>query len=99
MANDHAKDRYDPPSTGSEYEEIQFSEINPGVIFRLFPYSDSKQYRKSNDHFAFDIKEHNNKLSKSDDKDDRFMASYPFNVDNVKGFIRFLKESGGFDIC
>ena len=57
MANDHAKDRYDPPSTGSEYEEIQFSEINPGVIFRLFPYSDSKQYRKSNDHFAFDIKE------------------------------------------
>ena len=32
MANDHAQDRYDPPKVGSEYEEEQFSEINPGVV-------------------------------------------------------------------
>ena len=48
---------------------------------------------------AFDVKEHNKKLSESDDKDDRFMSSYPFDVDNVKRFIKFLRESGGFDIC
>ena len=37
MANDHAKDRYDPPAVGSEFEEDKFSEINPGEIFRLKP--------------------------------------------------------------
>ena len=57
MGNDHAQDRYDPPSTGSEFEEDKFSEINSGVIFRLFPNNDTKQYRKSNDNFAFDLKE------------------------------------------
>ena len=57
MANDQAQDRYDPPSTGSEFEEEKFSEVNPGVVFRLFPENDRKQYRKSNDSFALDLKE------------------------------------------
>ena len=57
MSNDHAQDRYDPPKIGTEFEEEEFSEINPGVIFRLCPNDDTKQYRKSNDNFAFDLKE------------------------------------------
>ena len=57
MANDHAKDRYDPPSVGSEFEEDRFSEINPGEVFRLFMNNDSKIYRKTNDNFALDLKE------------------------------------------
>ena len=57
MANDHAQDRYDPPSLGTEFEVDTFSEINPGVIFRLFPENSKKQYRKSNDNFARDLKE------------------------------------------
>ena len=57
MANDPAVDRYNPPPMGSEYEEEQFSEINPGEIFRLQPNDFSKTYRKSNDNFGFDIKE------------------------------------------
>jgi hypothetical protein len=56
MGNDHAQDRYDPPSVGTEYEEDKFSEINLGVIFRLFPNDSHTQYRKSNDNFAFDVK-------------------------------------------
>ena len=57
MANDPVVDRYDPPAIGNEFEEEQFSEINPDEIFRLIPNNDSKRYRKSNDNFAFDIKE------------------------------------------
>ena len=57
MANDPAQDRYDPPKVGSEFEEDEFSEINPGELFRLFPNNESKIYRKSSDNFAFDIKE------------------------------------------
>ena len=49
MANDHARDRYDPPSIGSEFEEDKFSEINPGEIFRLRPMNESTSYRKVND--------------------------------------------------
>ena len=49
MANDHAQDRYDPPSIGSEFEEDKFSEINPGEIFRLQPLSEATSYRKVND--------------------------------------------------
>ena len=49
MANDHARDRYDPPSIGSEFEEDKFSEINPGEIFRLNPLNESTSYRKVND--------------------------------------------------
>jgi|TARA_Y100000114_G_C11524614_1_gene215102 hypothetical protein len=57
MSNDHAKDRYDPPSVGSEFDEDRFSEINPGEVFRLFMNNDSKIYRKTNDNFALDLKE------------------------------------------
>ena len=57
MANDPARDRYDPPKVGSEFEEDEFSEMNPGELFRLFPNNESKIYRKSSDNFAFDIKE------------------------------------------
>ncbi len=57
MANDHAKDRCDPPSVGSEFDEDRFSEINPGEVFRLFMNNDSKIYRKTNDNFALDLKE------------------------------------------
>ena len=49
MANDHARDRYDPPAVGSEFEEDKFSEINPGEIFRLNPLNESTSYRKVND--------------------------------------------------
>ena len=49
MANDHAQDRYDPPSIGSEFEEDKFSEINTGEIFRLQPLNESTSYRKVND--------------------------------------------------
>ena len=38
-------------------------------------------------------------LGKSDDKDNQFMSSYPFNTDNVKRFAEFCRESGGFEIC
>ena len=57
MSNDHAKDRYDPPSVGSEFDEDRFSEINPGEVFRLFRDNVSKIYRKTNDNFALDLKE------------------------------------------
>ena len=57
MSNDHAKDRYDPPSVGREFDEDRFSEINPGEVFRLFMNNDSKIYRKTNDNFALDLKE------------------------------------------
>ena len=49
MANDPARDRYDPPKVGSEFEEDKFSEINPGEIFRLQPLNESTSYRKVND--------------------------------------------------
>ena len=57
MANDPAQDRYNPPSIGNEFEEDYFSEINPGELFRLSPNNGQKMYRKSDDNFAFDIKE------------------------------------------
>ena len=57
MANDPARDRYNPPATGNEFEEDEFSEINPGELFRLLPNNESKMYRKSSDNLALDIKE------------------------------------------
>ena len=57
MANDPARDRYNPPKVGSEFEEDEFSEINPGELFRLFPDNARKMYRKGDGNFAFDIKE------------------------------------------
>jgi len=49
MANDHARDRYDPPGVGTEFEEDKFSEINPGEIFRLNPSNVATSYRKVDD--------------------------------------------------
>jgi len=68
MANDHAQDRYDPPKVGTEFEEDQFSEVNIGVVFRLYPNDDTKQYRKSNDNFALDLKEQVEIQLKADDR-------------------------------
>ena len=53
--NDHAKDRYDPPSVGSDFDEDQFSEINPGVVFRSAPTNQSRQFRKLNENQAIDV--------------------------------------------
>ena len=57
MANDPARDRYNPPAIGNEFEEDEFSEINPGELFRRFPNNESKMYRKTSDYLALDIKE------------------------------------------
>ena len=57
MANDHAQDRYDPPSVGSDWEKEIFGDVNIGEIFRLIPESGAKAYRKVKDGIAFDIKE------------------------------------------
>jgi len=45
------------------------------------------------------IKKRNEKLEKSEDEDEKFMASYPFARDNVENFAKFCLESGGFEIC
>ncbi len=45
------------------------------------------------------IKEKNEELKKSKDKDEKFMGSYPFSRDNVENFAKFCLESGGFEIC
>ena len=39
------------------------------------------------------------KLSESDDKETKFLSNYPFDEANVKRFVAFLKECGGFQIC
>lgn len=57
MANDHAQDRYDPPSVGSDWEKEFFGDVNIGEIFRLRPESSAKAFRKVKDGIAFDIKE------------------------------------------
>jgi len=56
MANDHAKDRYDPPAIGSDFEKEFFADVNNGEIFRLDANSRAKVYRKVKDGVAFDIK-------------------------------------------
>jgi len=55
--NDHAQDRYDPPSVGSEWEEQFFSELNRGDVFRVLQSPTAKQYRKLDEGTAFDVKE------------------------------------------
>jgi hypothetical protein len=55
MNNDHAQDRYDPPAVGSDFEKDTFSEINPGVVFRLKPMNNVTQYRKINENNAVDV--------------------------------------------
>ena len=57
MANDHAQDRYDPPSVGSDWEKEYFGEVNIGEVFRLRPENSAKSFRKVKDGIAFDIKE------------------------------------------
>tara|TARA_R100000908_G_scaffold314_1_gene125 strand:- start:380 stop:601 length:222 start_codon:yes stop_codon:yes gene_type:complete len=57
MANDHAQDRYDPPSMGSDFDKEYFGDVNIGEVFRLRPTSDAKTFRKVKDGIAFDIKE------------------------------------------
>ena len=49
--------------------------------------------------YEFDITAHNKELKESDDEDVKFMSNYPFKVDNVKRFIKFLRQSGGCQIC
>ena len=57
MANDHAQDRYDPPSVGSDWEEEYFGDVNIGEVFRLRPDSKAKSFRKVKDSVALDITE------------------------------------------
>ena len=57
MGNDHAKDRYDPPKIGSDFEKEFFGDVNIGEVFRLRPDSRATSVRKVKDRIAFDITE------------------------------------------
>jgi hypothetical protein len=57
MSNDHAKDRYDPPGIGTDWEENNYSDIVRGEVFRLEPNNQSKTYRKVDEFKCHDIKE------------------------------------------
>ena len=57
MANDHAKDRYAPPSLGSDFEKDYFGDVNIGEVFRLRPDNKAKSFRKVKDGVAFDLVE------------------------------------------
>ena len=57
MANDHAKDRYAPPSLGSDFEKDYFGDVNIGEVFRLRPDNKAKSFRKVKDGIALDVKE------------------------------------------
>ena len=57
MANNHAKDRYAPPSLGSDFEKDYFGDVNIGEVFRLRPENKAKSFRKVKDGVAFDISE------------------------------------------
>ena len=57
MANDHAKDRYAPPSLGSDFEKDYFGDVNIGEVFRLRPDNKAKSFRKVKDGIALDLKE------------------------------------------
>ena len=46
MSNNHAQDRYDPPSVGSDYEEQLYGDVVAGEVFRLEPKDVAKTYRK-----------------------------------------------------
>ena len=50
--NNPAQDTYNPPSTGADWEENSFSEINPGEIFRLSKNPNDPVHRKENDNQA-----------------------------------------------
>ena len=57
MSNDHAKDRYDPPGIGTDWEENNYGDIVRGEVFRLEPNNQSKTYRKVDEFKCHDINE------------------------------------------
>ena len=57
MSNDHAKDRYDPPSVGSDWEEHKDGDVVAGEIFRLKPLNTDKVYRKIDETISHNIEE------------------------------------------
>jgi len=57
MSNDHAKDRYAPPSLGSDFDKDYFGDVNIGEVFRLRPDNKAKSFRKVKDGIALDLKE------------------------------------------
>ena len=57
MANDHAKDRYDPPSVGNDWEQQIYGDVVAGEVFRLEPKSGAKSYRKVDEFRSHDIRE------------------------------------------
>ena len=57
MANNHAQDRYDPPSVGSDFEQQVYSDVVKGEIFRLDPKNSAKSYRKIDETICHDIVE------------------------------------------
>ena len=57
MANDHAKDRYDPPGIGSEFVQQQYGDVVKGEIFRIAPNNSAKKYRKIDEMICHDIEE------------------------------------------
>ena len=57
MANDHAKDRYDPPALGSDWDKDYFGDVNIGEVFRLRTDNKAKSFRQVKDGVAFDLVE------------------------------------------
>jgi len=57
MSNDHAKDRYAPPSLGSDFDKDYFGDVNIGEVFRLRSDNKAKSFRKVKDGIALDLKE------------------------------------------
>ena len=57
MANDHAQDRYAPPSIGSDFDKDDFGDVNIGEVFRLRSDNKAKSFRKVKDGIALDLKE------------------------------------------
>ena len=57
MSNDHAKDRYDPPSVGNDWEQQIYGDVVAGEVFRLEPNSLAKSYRKVDETRCHDIRE------------------------------------------
>ena len=57
MSNNHAQDRYDPPSVGSDFEQQVYGDVVKGEIFRLDPKNSSKSYRKIDETICHDIAE------------------------------------------
>tara|TARA_R100000008_G_C3566449_1_gene159395 strand:- start:473 stop:694 length:222 start_codon:yes stop_codon:yes gene_type:complete len=73
MSNDHAQDRYDPPSVGSDFDKEFFGDVNIGEVFRLRPEDDAKTFRKVKDGVALDVKELNE--VKLGDRDEIYVKS------------------------